>query len=228
MSDRIELLQPLEPPTEELLSCELRIRAPISAERMWTRHLTPGDRMRLGDDLEKAYYRFGTAGMWMQLHGVTRQKAVVDVAKKLGFLSDGDYEWLLRETGEVVEVEEAVSRAVASGDFVLVESPREAYWRGEKIEIDWYRHNALWEFLWEAGYRAKAGQPIDAFTFGENGGSNVVTRRKSRLRSMREFPNDLLDLLECDGRGTQRLTLPRKRIHVFEQTGVETLAEWTP
>jgi hypothetical protein len=153
---------------------------------------------------------------------------VVEVAKILGFLRDEDYEWLLRETGQVVDVEEAKTVAIAAGDLVLVEHPREAFWNGEQIDIAWNRYNALWEFLWELARSSKSGQPIDAFTFGDGMDGNVVTRRKSRLSNMKEFPISLIDLIECVGRGSQQLVLSRERIHVFESTGVDSLDEWLP
>ena len=219
---------PLPRVLNELRRTALLISAPASAARLWERYLTPDDRERLGGNLEEAYCRYRTAGMWAELRGVTLQRAVIEVANLIGFLRDEDSEWLLRETGEVVEVEEAMSSAIASGDLVLVEWPREAYWNGESIEIDWNQQGALWEFLWELSCQAKAGQPIDAFTFGGNTHRDVVTKRKSRLTNMSEFPIDLTILIESVSRGTQQLMLPRERIRVFERTGIDTLGEWTP
>jgi hypothetical protein len=213
---------------EELQTAALRIRAGVCALRLWERYLTPEDHERLGGDVQKAWRKYGTAGMWAKLRGVTPQRAVMEVAKLIGLLRDEDYQWLLREIGEVVEVEEAMSAAIADGGFVLVERPREAYWKGERIDIDWNRHSALWEFLWELARSSKSGQSIDALTFGESAGRDVVTKRKSRLSSMEKFPIDLIDLIEKRGRGSQQLVLPRERIRVFEVTGVESLGEWLP
>jgi hypothetical protein len=190
--------------------------------------LSAEDQERLGGDLEKAYYKYGSAGMWAELRGVTPLRAVVDVAKILGFLRDEDREWLLRETGEILEAEEAISNAIAAGELVLVERPREAHWIGQRIEVDWDQHAALWDFLWELGRSSKAGQPIDAFTFGERADRNIVTRRKSRLTAMEGFPLDLANLIESVGRGSQQLKLPRERIRMFELTGVDSLGEWLP
>lgn len=213
---------------QEFQTAAARIRAPMAAQRLWERRLTPQDRERLGGDLQQAYFRYGTAGMWAELRGVTPQRAVVEVAKLLGFLCEEDYEWLLCEVGQVVEVEEIMSSAIAAGDLVLVERPRQAYWNGQEIDIDWNRHNALWEFLWELGRNSKAGEPIDALTFGNGTDRNVVTKRKSRLSTMGGCPIDLIDLIESVGRGSQQLSLPRERIRVFELTGVDTLSEWLP
>jgi hypothetical protein len=228
MSDRRELLTPLPPPLEDLRNSAFRIRAPNSAERLWNRHLTPGDRERLGDDFDAAYHRLGTAGMWAKLRGVTPQRAVVEVAYQLGFLREEDQQWLLREIGEEPDVEIALSQAIDAGDFVLVESPRGAYWTGEEIAIDWSRHSAMWEFLWQVGRHGKAGRPIDSFTFGESASPDIVTKRKFRLTNMRGFPVDLGDAIESVGSGTQQLILPRERIRIFTLSGLETLEEWHP
>ena len=213
---------------EELRTNVLRIRPSISAERLWKRYLTPEDRTRLGGNLEAAYFRLGTAGIWAELRGVTPQRAVVEVTKKLGFLRDEDYVWLLREIGEVLEFDDLLSHTIASGDCVLVERPREAYWNEENIEIDWSLHNALWEFIWELGYHAKIGQPIDTFNFGNKAHRDIVTKRKSRLTTMSEFPIDLSDLIECVSHGKQQLKLPPERIHIFALSGIDTLCEWNP
>lgn len=213
---------------EELHANDLRIRPATSAERLWDRCLTPQDRERLGGNLGTAFRRYGTTGMWMALRGVTTQRAVVDVAKELGFLRDHDYEWLLEEIGEFCDVEAAIDHAVTSGDFVLVERPRAAYWESEEITIDWNRNSVLWDFLWELGRHGKAGQPIDAFVFGEHAGRDTVTKRKSRLTNMPEFPVSLSDAIECTDTGTQQLELPRERIRIFQLVGLESLCEWRP
>jgi len=213
---------------EELKVNALRIQPAMCAARLWERSLSQQERERLGGDLETAYRQLGTAGMWATLRGVTRHRAVVEVAQELGFLRTKDYEWLLHEIGEILDAEEALSDAITSGDFVLVERPREAYWDGETIDIDWNQHNSLWEFLWELGRDGKAGQPVDRFTFGESAHRDVVTKRKSRLTNMSEFPVDLCDLIKVVGRGTQQLELAPERIRIFEASVGDTLREWRP
>jgi hypothetical protein len=213
---------------EEFRTNALRIRAPVSAERLWSRYLTLQDRQRLGGDIQKAYKKFSTAGMWMKIRGVSFPRAIAEVAMKLGFLRQDDYEWLLREAGEIVEGEEALDVAIASGAFVLVQHPREAYWKRERINIDWHRQNVLWDFLWELGCAGKAGQPIDGFTFGENSNPEIVTKRKHRLSKLEEFPIDLIFAIESVARGTQQLKLPQAQIRVFQWDGADGLREWHP
>ena len=161
--------------------------------------------------------------MWVELRGVTRQRAVLDVAKLLGFLRDDDYSWLLREVGEFADAEEAKSSAMAAGDFVLVEYPRVAHWNKKEIRIDWAKNTALWDFLWELGRHAKARTPVDRFTFGDSADANVVTKRKSRLTGMKAFQTDLAVNIEVVGRGTQQLKLPSEQIRIFERTSGDAL-----
>src|SRR3990172_8798175 len=84
----------------ELKTQALRIQPWVAAERLWTRVLTEIDRERLGSDLEECYPRLGTAGMWMELRGVSRERAVIEVAPQLGFSHEPNARWLLRENGE--------------------------------------------------------------------------------------------------------------------------------
>lgn len=200
----------------------------LNAERLWERQLSPKDRERLGGDFGWAYGQFGTAGMWAKLRGVTPYRAVVEVANLLNLLTDSDRDWLLRETGENTDADDATLGAIVNGDLVVVEHPRAAHWNGDEIEIDWYRHGALWDFFWELVRHAKAGQPVDSTVFRHKGNHNVVADRKSRLCKFEEFPTDLADQIKSVCRGTQQLMMPRERIRVFEHDGFETLREWLP
>jgi hypothetical protein len=87
---------------EELTTQALRVEPWVSADRLWTRVLTEEDRQCLGGNLEECYPRLGTAGMWMELRGVSAERAVIEVARELGFLTEQTAQWLLREVGEEV------------------------------------------------------------------------------------------------------------------------------
>lgn len=226
--------------------CFHRIKDEGSAGRLWNRHLSDKDRQKLLSDpecrtllrqldckdsrapLTAVYRHYGTAGMWAALKGVSLDRAVIDVAHRLDFLSAANYEWLLREIGELSDPEEAMEAAIAAGDLVLVERPRTAHWNGEEIDIDWNKSNASWGFLWEISRQAKAGQPIDHWTFGESASMSIVTKRKHGLVRMLDFPSDLARLICRAGRGTQTLNLPREHIRIFEESASGTLAEWIP
>ena len=85
---------------QELQTQSLRIKPPVAATRLWERVLTEQDRQQLGGSLEQCYPRLGTAGMWMQIRRVSLERAVIEVARELGFLDQPTANWLLREVGE--------------------------------------------------------------------------------------------------------------------------------
>jgi hypothetical protein len=89
----------------ELHTQYLRVKAEVSAARLWERVLSEEDRQRLGGDLETCYRQLSTVGMWMKLRGVSQARAVADLAHELGFLDQTNYRWLLREIGEVPDAQ---------------------------------------------------------------------------------------------------------------------------
>ncbi|REJ69557.1 MAG: hypothetical protein DWQ31_04155 [Planctomycetota bacterium] len=190
--------------------------------------MTPQDRERLGGDLEAAWQRLGTAGMWRELRGCTYEQAVCEVAQLLGFLRPEDRDWLLGEFGLSVDVELAMEQAIEDGHLVLNEQLREVYWAGEQIEIDWYRHSVLWDFFWQLCRYGKAGKPVDRFAFGEHAHRDIVANQKSRLLKIEAFPTEIGVLVEPVARGSQQLHLEPFRIRVFEMSGLDDLVEWHP
>jgi hypothetical protein len=120
-----------------------------------------------------------------------------------------------------------VQEAIASGDLVLVEHPRAAYWRGQALNVDWDKRSALWNFLWVIGEHAKAGQAVDHTTFNA-ADTAIVAKQKSRLRGLRGFPRALATLIQPVGRFTQKLNLPPLQIRLFEMTLGATVRERIP
>jgi hypothetical protein len=214
---------------EEVQTAWSRIQPFMAAARLWERVLTEAERQRLGGDLVQAHRQYGTAGMWARLRGVSPPRAVVDVAHALNLMDEATRGWLLRELGEIHDdPEAAVNAAVESGALVLVERPREAYWDGWPINVNWERRSALWSFFWELCRAAKAGRPIDHTDLGSDAAPDAVTKQKSRLLRLAGFPVELGDLIQPVGRGTQRLVLPAASIRLFEFVTVESLRDWTP
>jgi hypothetical protein len=212
---------------DELQTNARHIKAAMSAAWLWERVLTERERQSLGGDLVAAWRRYGTAGMWIQLRGVSAERAVVDVPHALGLITDGTWRWLLRELGEVHDdPEEALQAAVAGGGLVLVEHTRAVYWQGKELAVAWEKHSALWGFFWEVCRQAKAGQAVDHTTLGSTDVS-VVAKQKSRLLGTKGFPRALGDLIKPAGRYTQKLDLPREQIRIFETVVNETLRERT-
>lgn len=216
----------------EWKSAFLRVDGGQAALRLWHRVLTAGDRRRLGGDLDAAYTRYrGAVGMWRHLRGVSVPRAVVDVGVRTDFLDADAGRNLLRLIGEEPEdPQEALELAVAAGALVLLAPPRQAFWAGVEIAIDWERHGRPWAFLDELARAAKAGAALDAMALRERGGrdTDFLKKRKCSLVNADGFPVALADLVMPAGRGTYRLDLPPARIRVFERGAVDSLREWTP
>jgi hypothetical protein len=222
--------RPLSARVVDLLETNaLRIQAAVSAARLWEEVLTESQRQLLGGDLPSLWCRLGTAGIWKKLHGVSSERAVVDVAAELGFLDAPTARWLLRELGEVSDdPEEALQEARNWSALVLVERPRAVYWKGRPIEVAWEHHTASWRFFWELCRQAKAGRPLDPLDLGESAHLDSVAKHKSRLLGKSGFPGELGNLIKPCGPRTQKLDLPPPQIRLFEVVCVERLREWTP
>lgn len=209
----------------------LGAKAPDTAGWLWHRVLTADDRRRLGGDLDGAYARYGgAAGMWRHLRGVSVPQAVVEVATRYGRLDAATGRALLREFGEEPDdPAAAVESAVASGALVLVEVPRELYWAGEAVPVEWGRHAALWALVWELARASKAGAAVDEYVLrgGASTDPKYTTKLKSRLVRVAGFPATLAARVVSAGRGTYRLDLPPSRIRVFERGAGDSVREWT-
>lgn len=240
------------PVLSELQTQFRRIRPPAAAFRMWERVLTDQDRRRLVThqdrerlladrqldandrrhlevDWKLAYWvHHGTTGMWMHLRGVSFPRAVIDIAFRIGFLDSATRDWLLRETGELHDdSQRTVDTATVQNRLVLHERPRQAFWHGDQIEIDWDRERALWSFLWELCRKSKRSQSVTHLDLGEKTTRGALSRRKERLVNHPDFPDTLGILVEpMVGNGYQ-LDLPPEEIRVFLVDEVEQVAEWT-
>lgn len=88
---------------QELMETTLsRINTSASLARIWQALFNEADRRSLGVDCHAACTAHGdAAGMWSNLHrGCSRPKAIIELGKRLNFLDDLHYHWLLREIGE--------------------------------------------------------------------------------------------------------------------------------
>ena len=73
----------------------LRMQNPNTALRVWKQSLTEEERNRLGD-LETAYRRGGTVGIWAEAQGVSLDRATIELARSFG-MPDFDYQELLAQ-----------------------------------------------------------------------------------------------------------------------------------
>jgi hypothetical protein len=206
---------------------ELNVRLRISAEHLWNRNLNDHDRKRLGGDFEEAYKSLGTIGIWAKLRGISRRRAAVEVARKVGFITEETQESLLRAVGETSDDPElTIKKAIATCALVLTERHREAFWRRKKIAIDWAVRGKPWEFLWELSGHAKQGQPLDLFDFEQRVKPGYIAKLKSRLLGLPGFPQALGAHIKPAGRGAVKLDLPPADIRLFKLDSVDILTEY--
>lgn len=123
----------LSPAQQEFVTQRFRVQPYASAHRMWERLFTPSEREQLGGDPVKAWKQLGTAGMWAKVRGTSPDRAVVDVAVGIGHMSQTNYEWVLREMGEVVPAERRVAGVKQSSP---PETPR-PNWNRETGELSY-------------------------------------------------------------------------------------------
>lgn len=214
-----------DPVSQALEDNYLRIDTWTAFQRVWERLLTPQERDTLPDGMATVWKAQRTVGLWMSLRRCSRMRAILDLAFRLNFLTETDYRWLLRETREDVE-----SLDVARGRFplVILESPRTVYWRGEKIEIDWERSHALWDYFHRVCEQAFQGLAADASHFREECKPKMISHRKFRLVNDDHFPKDLRDLIRVSGM-EHRLHLPKNDIYFLRLRLQESLEpEYVP
>ncbi|HBN79640.1 MAG TPA: hypothetical protein DD473_28230, partial [Planctomycetaceae bacterium] len=84
-------------------SAYLYVKSFEAAKQMWTTLLTDSERESLGgtdEALDSLYHEMSTAGIWARLWKISPQRAVVELAYQLEYLSETKARWLLKEMGE--------------------------------------------------------------------------------------------------------------------------------
>ncbi len=229
MTDAPKRYDPYPPKVmAELQRLRLHVQHLMSAQRVWDR-LAPEERRRLGGDLVAAYDRYGrTVGIWRELRGVSQPRAIIEAAYQVGLTDEATKNWLLREIGELDSTtDDTIATAVASGALVLVERGRAAYWKGDKIGVNWAKHAALWEFFWLLCAQAKIGDGVSHTHFETTENRDYPSKTKHRLCKLTGFPHDLGLLINSAGSGRQKLDLPPPQIRLFKIEAVEILREVT-
>lgn len=201
---------------EELLRLIAHTTSFAAADRFWSRYLTPTQRKRLGNDFMKACKsHFGAMGFYKALHGTDDITAILETAKLLGFCDEPTATWILRDCGQPVTAEEKFAAAIKRGTLTILEDPREAYWESKRIETDWYKYNAMWNFLLILAENARCGKSVDSTCLGEFRERNAVNKLKSRLTNLPGFPITLSDAIKNAGRGSKRLDVTAESICIF-------------
>ena len=214
---------------QELRTQYLRIKSTAAALRMWERMLTEKDHQRMGDDLEQAYRAYGTAGIWMRLRGVSLERAVIDIAYGTGFLDQITRDWLLREVGQRYDdSQRTVDEAILQNKLVLIEKPKQAFWNGEPIEMEWEEKDAAqWSFFWELSKKSKRSQTVDPTDIGEKATATRLSTRKGRLVNHPLFPPSLKMWIKSKKRCGYWLDLPPHDIRIFLVDEEGKITEWT-
>lgn len=89
---------------DEITSLKRWIDAPGGVLHFWKEILTAEQREQLGNDINRAYERFGgSSGIWVKLHGGSRARAIVDVAFEMGLIDAAKHRRLRRNLGAEVE-----------------------------------------------------------------------------------------------------------------------------
>lgn len=79
----------------------LRVRGQSAYSRFWLRALTAAERIKLGDDMELSWGRQPCSiNLLCKLREWTAERAIVEIAHKIGFMDVAEYEWLLEVIGD--------------------------------------------------------------------------------------------------------------------------------
>lgn len=80
---------------------EKKLQSNVVAMMVWENHFTPAERKQLGDDPYLAWKRNGrTSGMWAAVRGVSKDRALIDIAHALDWLDTKTCKALLTALGE--------------------------------------------------------------------------------------------------------------------------------
>ena len=116
---------PSDAALKKLQETALRVRVPNIACALWSEVFSEVEKKRLGGDLDNAYANGGVVAMWTRLHGCTEVRAVIEIAFRFNLLTPQYREWLLLETGELLDADAAYQDAILHNDLVLNSLTRE-------------------------------------------------------------------------------------------------------
>ena len=206
---------------QELQRLAPQIKIRQSAQRLWDGSLSLEERKILGDDWYEAYRRLGTVGMWLEVRAVTLPRAVLDVGNRLSLLDTARYRELLRQLG----LDQEFEHAVKSSKLVLCKEPLVVYWKGDKLDIDWSRNYARWEFLHVLCRKAKRRSYVVPADFGDNTTPRKTRDWKERLTEVFPDIDAEIDAKRDVAPGVYALTLPAGDIRIFRRDETGELVE---
>lgn len=85
----------------EIIQARQRIVGTEAFRRFWNRVLTVAERDRLGGDMDAAFRRDSfPANHLFPLRAISPERAIIEIALRLGFMTAETQQWLLEELGE--------------------------------------------------------------------------------------------------------------------------------
>lgn len=193
------------------------------AATVWERLLNEEQRHQLGDDFDNAYRNpYRTAGMWALAHGLSAERAVIDLATELQMIPNFDAQWLARRLnidrdGHSPDLENAIE----AGHLVLCTNPKRLFWDGSPVKL--LGGNRPWEYFWQLTLHRKHGAILDRAVLGDNLGVRYLDQMKCRLINDCGLPLELGERIINVESHCQRLDLDRSRIRIFE---LENRTSW--
>jgi len=186
------------------------------AATVWETLFDDDQRHQLGDDLEAAFRNpHRTAGMWAKVHGISAERAVIELATELQMIRTFEGQWLVSKLnidrdGSSPDLEVAI----AAGHLVLCANPKRLFWRGNEVELRGGK--APWEYFWQLVLHRKRGAILDRIVLGEGLAVRYLDSTKNRLINKCGLPIDLGDRIVNVESHCQRLDLDRHQIRIFE------------
>ena len=193
------------------------------AATVWERLLNDEQRRQLGDDFKSAYRNpYRTAGMWAVAHGISAERAVIDLATELQMIPIFDARWLAQRLSiDPDGCSRDLENAIAAGHLVLCTNPKRLFWDGSPVEL--LGGTRPWEYFWQLALHRKRGAILDRAVLGDDLGVRYLDHMKCRLINDCGLPLELGERIINVESHCQRLDLDRNRIRIFE---VENRNAW--
>ena len=153
---------------KQLADLEAQVQRNVVAVTIWERHFSAAERTALGDDPYLAWKNHGrTAGMWAAARGVSRERAIIDIAHTLDWLDTKTCQALLAALGE---------EANAAGAPRWISRTGELWFDGQVVRSIRNQTKAstivrILEAFEESGWPRAIDDPVTV------GGDNVQRRR---------------------------------------------------
>lgn len=84
----------------EIVQASQRIRGGAAFQRFWDRVLSPNERDTLDGDVVQCFDQQYAPFFLVQLRGYSFERAIIEIAYRIEFLSKSTYEWLMHEIGD--------------------------------------------------------------------------------------------------------------------------------